>query len=52
LGVAFEGAGSGNNNIISGHGNDQLTGNGGRDVFVCGEGEDIQSQTIMKLKEI
>lgn len=26
--------------IISGEGDDRNTGNGGRDVFVCGDGED------------
>jgi Ca2+-binding RTX toxin-like protein len=30
----------GDDNIIGGDGDDQSTGNGGRDIFVCGEGED------------
>ena len=34
------GEGSGDDNIISGDGDDQLTGNGRRDIFVCGDGED------------
>jgi Ca2+-binding RTX toxin-like protein len=39
-GDTVRGEGSGNDNIISGEGNDRNTGNGGRDIFVCGEGED------------
>ena len=34
------GEGSGEDKIISGDGVDHLAGNGGRDIFVCGEGED------------
>jgi hypothetical protein len=40
FGDAFSGEGSGNDNIISGGGDDRNTGNGGRDIFVCGDGED------------
>jgi Ca2+-binding RTX toxin-like protein len=34
------GEGSGNDVIVSADGDDQSTGNGGCDIFVCGEGED------------
>jgi hypothetical protein len=34
------GDGSGNDVILSGDGDYQSTGNGGRDIFVCGVGED------------
>lgn len=35
----FGGTGSGNDILVSGGENDTNTGNGGRDIFVCGEGE-------------
>jgi Ca2+-binding RTX toxin-like protein len=37
---AFGGTGSGSDVIISGGGDDTNTGNEGRDIFVCGEGEE------------
>ena len=41
MGDTVEGDGSGNDIIVSGQEEDDTnTGNGGRDVFACGEGED------------
>ena len=45
------GDGSGNDVILSGEGDDQSTGNGGR-IYLSVEREKIQSQTIMQLKGI
>jgi hypothetical protein len=35
----FDGTGSGDDIIVSGEDDDTNTGNGGRDIFVCGDGE-------------
>jgi hypothetical protein len=39
VGDTVEGDGSGNDVIVSGEQDDTNTGNGGRDIFVCGGGE-------------
>ena len=40
FGDTFSGDGSGDDIIVSGEEDDTNTGNGGRDIFVCGGGED------------
>ena len=40
FGDIIEGDGSGDDVIVSGEDDDTNTGNGGRDIFVCGGGED------------
>jgi Ca2+-binding RTX toxin-like protein len=40
VGDTHNGQGSGNDIIVSGEGDGQSTGNAGRDIFFCGEGQD------------